>query len=279
MARPPPRLLGLPLGEEVHCILPESLSVIIANALPSTCWPVSPWQPQWHLLYSSQIHGRSFQKLVQGLVDKGPTLIVIKACDSANVFGGFSMESWQTVAAREKQDKNRSAAARRAAREGHDTQGVTHRPVNQNRAFFGSEDCFLFSNKDGGVIYRAKSSVNSNFMYFFDVHPHSDKIGIGMGGQPGHFGWFLDRWLERGTCHGVRCATFGNPRLTDAEEWLIDVVEAYTLLPDFVETPSKVSQGTAERESCLKKHANDADKVLLELYGFHTFDCRERPEC
>ncbi|RNF02554.1 PIF1 helicase-like protein [Trypanosoma conorhini] len=279
MACPAPRLLGFAPGEEVHCILPESLSATIANALPSSCRSVAPQEPQWHLLYSSQIHGRSFQKLVQGLVDKGPTLIVIKAQDSANVFGGFSVDSWRTVAAREKQDKSRSAAARRAAREGHGTQGVTHRPVNQNKAFFGGEGCFLFTDKDGGVIYRAKPSVNSNFMYFFDSHPLSDKIGIGMGGEPGHFGWFLDRWLERGACHGVRCATFGNPRLTDAEEWQIDVVEAYAVLPNIVEALSKAPQATVEDESCLKKHTNDADKVLLQLSGFHTFDCQERPEC
>ncbi|PWV06459.1 putative TLD [Trypanosoma cruzi] len=274
-----PRILGFAHGEELHRILPESLSLIIFNALPTSCWPVSPQQPQWYLLYSSRIHGRSFQKLVQGLVDKGPTLIVIKACESSNVFGGFCGDPWQTVAAREKQERSRSAAVRRATREGQGAQGITCRPANQNSAFFGGENCFLFTNRDGGLIYQSKPSINSNFMYLFDSHPLVDKNGVGMGGQPGHFGWFIDRWLEKGKCCGVCCATFCNPRLTDTEEWTIDGVEAYALHPETVESLSKAPRKGTERNSCLQNPANDADKLLLGLHGIYDFDSQEQPEC
>ncbi|ORC92972.1 PIF1 helicase-like protein [Trypanosoma theileri] len=274
-----PQLLGFASGEEVNRILPDSLSLTIANNVPSSCWPVSSEVPQWYLLYNSFLHGRSFQQLVQRLVDKGPTIIVIRSCESPVIFGGFCGDSWLTVAAREKQDKSRSAALKRAAREHQIPHGITKRPSNQDPVFFGSENCFLFSDRDGGSIYRPHPLINSNFMYLFDTHPLEEKIGIGMGGRPGCFGWFLDRWLETGASPPTRCPTFQSPPFTPGPSWRVDGVEAYALLPATVDTLLHRAGGETQGQSCIRNEENEADKMLLQLHGLHAFDNRERPDC
>ncbi|CAD2214324.1 hypothetical protein AGDE_03065 [Angomonas deanei] len=118
-------------------------------------------------------------------------------------------------------------------------------------------------------------------MYLFDVHPLSDKIGIGMGGKDGYFGWFLDRWLDKGYCMGARCSTFKNPRLTTTEEWPVDSVEAYAVQTNEV-SRLRVSgnSGDGNPSSILNNDPDrEVDKVLLELHGVHRFDNHERTEC
>lgn len=47
-----------------------------------------------HPLFSSVQHGESFSTFCKQLVDKGPTLVVVRDT-GGHVFGGFSAESWQ----------------------------------------------------------------------------------------------------------------------------------------------------------------------------------------
>ncbi|KAH9581938.1 TLDc domain [Trypanosoma melophagium] len=274
-----PQLLGFGPGEEEKRILSVSLSITIANNVPSSCWPVSSEVPQWYLLYSSFLHGRSFQQFVQRLVDKGPTIIVIRSCASPVVFGGFCEDSWLTVAAREKQSKSRSAAVKRAARENQPPHGISQRPSNQDPVFFGSENCFLFSDHNGGTIYRPHPSINSNFMYLFDTHPLEGRVGIGMGGRPGCLGWFLDGWLEGGASPPTRCSTFQSPPLVPGPTWRVDAVEVYALHPDTVASLLQAAEGDTPADSCLRRQSLAADKMLLELHGAHNFNKQERPDC
>jgi hypothetical protein len=50
-------------------------------------------QQQWRFCFSTEIHGESFAKLLGLIVDKGPTVLVVKDKNS-NVFGGFASENW-----------------------------------------------------------------------------------------------------------------------------------------------------------------------------------------
>ena len=50
-------------------------------------------QHQWRFCFSTEIHGESFAKLLGLIVDKGPTVIVVKDKNS-HVFGGYASENW-----------------------------------------------------------------------------------------------------------------------------------------------------------------------------------------
>jgi hypothetical protein len=174
--------------------------------------------------------------------------------------------------------------------------------------YFGNAKSFLFSDtlangdkapsSDSVPIYRSREESaggNSNYMYLFDAHPDDSKIGIGMGGQPGQFGWFLDRFLEKGFCTGPRCATYGSPLLVPMEEWSVDVVEAYAVHPRDVENlkaalATFAGEGTkSDGKSLLDKQKGkkktsvmnrgaetNCDKMLLELNMQHQFRSEEQ---
>lgn len=255
---------------------PKLLGQLAAN-LPINCNG-----DKWYLLYNSKINGKSFNKLVQLLCGKGATIIIISTTAGNKILGGFNESEWLDVSARDKQAVSNSAAARRANREGQNTASLASRPANQNNLFFGTSGCFVFSAQKSGDnlnVFKANSSLNSNFMYLFDTHPDADKVGIGMGGQPGYFGWFLDRWLENGVCAGESCSTFRSPRLSDTEKWEVEAVEAYAVHPDMVKAFCE-SGLPGSSSSVLDPNANTtANKFLLEAHGIHKFDQNERTEC
>lgn len=283
------RFLGFTEQDVQKKVMPDSVSATVANALPGSCKSSSSLDaPSWYLLYNSDIHGKSFQRLVQRITNKGPTVIVIKIHDSQRVIGAFCESDWLTVADREKLAKSRAAAAKRSEREGQRSSGYSERPANQNNVFFGGERCFVFSaggNGEGsqpseGTVFHSHPSMNSNFMYLFDTHPIVEKEGIGMGGQPGYFGWFVDRWLENGSCNGVRCTTFQCPRLSDAEVWKVEAIEVYAVREDIVQQLVKRDDGDVQPSSCLTANPDtDVDKMILELHGVHNFNAAERPDC
>lgn len=286
---PGPQIEGIQNEDSQKLILFDRLASAIVQFLPPSCTVSGSTRlPKWYLLFSSAIHGKSFQSLVQRITSKGPTLLVIQLKDSSRIIGAFCESDWLTVSEREKAARSVAAAAARAFREGQ-LQLQSSAPKNQNNLFFGNENCFLFRSdgKDDANtsftvdVYKSQPSMNSNFMYLFDTHPLEEKIGIGMGGQPGYFGWFLDRWLESGMCYGTRCTTFLSPRLSSEEKWSIEVVEAYAVGPDFVEKLMSCTSNpcTVNKKSCVSD-GNDATttKALLELHGIHAFDRSERPE-
>ena len=48
---------------------------------------------RWRLLFSTQIHGESFQAFVHQIINQGPTVLVVQDCDG-HIFGGFASKSW-----------------------------------------------------------------------------------------------------------------------------------------------------------------------------------------
>lgn len=51
------------------------------------------WQSEWRLLFSTNIHGESFARVLGQIVNQGPTLLVIKDTNN-HIFGGFAPASW-----------------------------------------------------------------------------------------------------------------------------------------------------------------------------------------
>lgn len=286
--KPCPVVCGVESSEKSKLALTDELGTFIADNLPVSCKGNNlGLSMKWYLLYSSNINGKSFQRLVQHIVSKGPTVLIVRLKNSARVIGAFCESDWLSVADRERAAKSNAAASARASREGQ-TQHTGGAPKNQNNVFFGSDSCFVFRAhpteidkvSDRGEIFRSRPSMNSNFMYLFDVHPLEDKVGIGMGGQPGYFGWFIDRWLENGACYGTRCTTFECPRLTPTETWLVDSVEAYAVKSDVVEQLLRDGNPIAGGGSCVNNNPNSkADQLILEMNGTHQFNYNERPDC
>ena len=48
----------------------------------------------WRLVFSTQLHGESFTRMVGGLMTRGPTLLLIKDT-KGHVFGGFASHTWE----------------------------------------------------------------------------------------------------------------------------------------------------------------------------------------
>ncbi|CBZ09032.1 conserved hypothetical protein [Leishmania infantum JPCM5] len=285
---PSPEIVGVDDAGKRMLVLTPKLAARLADALPPSCrCGAFSGVTRWYLLYSSYLHGKSFQRLVQRITSRGPTIIVIKVKDSPRVLGAFCESDWLTVAQREKNAKSAAAASARATREGQ-KQRVTSAPEKQSNTFFGNVNCFVFrAYADGtddvsteGEIYHSHSSMNSNFMYLFDTHPLEEKIGIGMGGQPGYYGFFIDRWLENGASHGARCTTFQNPRLSSTESWVVESVEVYAVKKDIVEQLLITGSSRTSGVSCVNDNPDSrACQMLLELNGTHEFNRRDRTEC
>ncbi len=254
---------------------------------------------KWKLLFDSKLHGKSFSQLLERIVNAGPTLIVISeqlpphaddgTSPSPRVFGGFCSSSWLTVQDREKAAQSAMAARARAQRTGC-ASPVPDRPRNQASQFFGSSDCFVFTSSTAGqdqrpVAYLSKPHINSNFMYLFDRHPDSERIGIGMGGTAGQHAWFLDSWLETGHCKGTVCPTFGNPMLCPRETFHVSRVEVFALdASKFTEddlSPVDETAMSPAKSNLLspENHKTNVDKILLELHGVHNFRSDQDPSC
>lgn len=48
----------------------------------------------WRLVFSTQLHGESFTRMVGGLLKHGPTLLLIKDT-KGHIFGGFASHGWE----------------------------------------------------------------------------------------------------------------------------------------------------------------------------------------
>eukprot|EP00760_Papus_ankaliazontas_P028364 PhM_4_TR365/c0_g1_i1/m.35370 len=243
---------------------------------------LSEYNQRWALLYSSDLHGKSFNRFLAHVVRRGPTIVVIQE-EGGNVFGGFAVSDWRTPSDRHDEARDERAAVARAERTGCATPELRSRPQNQHVAFYGDEGSLLFSvgrDEETGETdvrtYRARPQMNANYQYLFDTHALDDKIGVGMGGQVGHHGWFLDRWMDFGHCKGAICTTFGNPRLSKEESFRVECVEVWGVDPALAGGGCEVRdhRGSKVNDQDGKKHVLDdednADKAIIAMDG-HQF--------
>ncbi|XP_046385388.1 MTOR-associated protein MEAK7 [Ischnura elegans] len=192
------------------------------------------YRQEWHFLFSTSIHGESFSKMLGCITNKGPTLIIVSDT-LGNVFGGFAPVCWDLGA-----------------------------------KFYGDDRSFLFSLNPKMGIYRS-TGYNDHFMYL-NVQQQTLPNGLGMGGQFGYFGFWLDAEFGSGHC-SKSCTTFDCPQLSNETEFKVHNVEVWA-----VGKPPPTPQELGERPSVLE--GNYEAKALLSMAGReeHSLGYREKED-
>ncbi|XP_029951949.1 MTOR-associated protein MEAK7 [Salarias fasciatus] len=189
LGRPPPTLLP-PCREtpwqEASCLLDLPTLMFLAPQLPDG------HGAPWRLVFSTQLHGESFTRMLDGLMRKGPTLLLVRDT-KGHVFGGFASHSWEL-----------------------------------KPQFQGDSRCFLFSVSPQLRVYSA-TGYNEHYMYL-NQHQQTMPNGLGMGGQHDYFGLWLDCDFGRGHSRArPRCTTYGSPQLSADEDFGLDRVEVWAV--------------------------------------------------
>jgi TLD len=144
---------------------------------------------KWHRLYSSEMDGRSFNRLEWSLLGyAGPTLLVVKTTDGATL-GGFTGVPWH-------EDKN----------------------------FYGNADSFLVELAPNVALHRP-TGTQDHFMYLHSEFSHCPlqpaagnglPHGIGFGGTIDKPRFFIPHTFE-GCTAGFLCKTFESGELVPPE--------------------------------------------------------------
>ncbi|XP_030282556.1 MTOR-associated protein MEAK7 isoform X1 [Sparus aurata] len=190
----------------------------------------------WKLVFSTRLHGESFTRMVTGLTKHGPTLLLIKDT-KRHVFGGFASYTWKV-----------------------------------KPQFQGDSRCFLFTVFPRLRVYTA-TGYNQHFMYL-NQNQQTMPNGLGMGGQHGYFGLWLDSNFGCGHSRArPKCTTFGSPQLSGEEDFTLDSMEVWA-----VGKPLE-----AEEEGEGKKSILDVDpevQAIMEMAGktLHSQGLREPEE-
>ncbi|XP_062474318.1 MTOR-associated protein MEAK7 [Pezoporus occidentalis] len=179
-------------------------------------------QHKWQLLFSSRLHGESFSQLCAHIVNKGPCIMILKDLDGY-IFGGFASHSWEV-----------------------------------KPQFQGDDRCFLFSVLPSLAVYTY-TTYNDHYMYL-NHGQQTMPNGLGMGGQHGYFGLWIDSDYGKGHSKAKpRCTTYNSPQLSAKEDFTLDAMEVWAV-GDFRESAGKKG----------KKSILDVDpeaQALLEMAG------------
>ncbi|XP_054633810.1 MTOR-associated protein MEAK7 [Dunckerocampus dactyliophorus] len=172
--------------KELKCLLDIPTLMFLAPQLPDG------HRAPWRLVFSTLLHGESFTRMVAGLTQCGPTLLLIKDT-RGHVFGGFASLSWEV------------------------------RPQ-----FQGDSRCFLFSVFPTMRVHTW-TGYNQHFMYL-NQNQQTMPNGLGMGGQHNYFGLWLDSDFGRGHSRArPKCTTFGSPQLSGDEDFVLDSMEVWAV--------------------------------------------------
>ncbi|XP_041852359.1 MTOR-associated protein MEAK7 isoform X2 [Melanotaenia boesemani] len=188
-SRPPPILLP-PCKEtpwkELRSLLDLPTVMFLAPQLPDS------YSAPWRLVFSTELHGESFTKMLSGLTKHGPTLLLIKDT-KGHVFGGFASHAWEI-----------------------------------KPQFQGDSRCFLFTVMPRLRVYTA-TGYNEHFMYL-NHNQQTMPNGLGMGGQHDYFGLWLDCDFGRGHSRArPKCTTYGSPQLSGDEDFTLDSLEVWAV--------------------------------------------------
>uniref|UniRef100_UPI0037E88063 MTOR-associated protein MEAK7 n=1 Tax=Semicossyphus pulcher TaxID=241346 RepID=UPI0037E88063 len=192
----------------------------------------------WRLVFSTRLHGESFTRMVSGLMKRGPTLLLLKDT-KGHVFGGFASHAWEV-----------------------------------KPQFQGDSRCFLFTVFPTLRVYTA-TGYNQHFMYL-NQNQQTMPNGLGMGGQHGYFGLWLDSDFGRGHSRArPKCTTYGSPQLSGEEDFTVDSMEVWA-----VGKPPEPEEG---EEGQGKRSVLDMDpevQAIMEMTGktLHSQGLREPEE-
>lgn len=192
----------------------------------------------WRLVFSTRLHGESFTRMLTGLTKRGPTLLLIKD-KKGHVFGGFASHAWEV-----------------------------------KPQFQGDSRCFLFTVFPRLRVYTA-TGYNQHFMYL-NQNQQTMPNGLGMGGQHGYFGLWLD--CDFGCGHSrarPKCTTYGSPQLSGEEDFTLDSMEVWAV--------GKPPETEEDQEGQGKKSILDLDpevQAMMEMAGktLHSQGLREPEE-
>ena len=317
---PPPAVAAPPMPRQVALVVPPAARTVVTNAPPTLlerfavlkrafapAIGVPKLAEKWTLLFSSDVHGCSFARLVSLLRQyQGPTLVAIEESVSGGgpgpgrIFGGFNATPWTPVKQRENAARSEAAARKRSDRLGVVHSPACEKPADQAPQFFGDSRCFVFlaadlsentSDVSAVRIFTPRtggSLANGNFMYFYDVHPQSGRVGIGMGGSKdphkgceGEMAWLLRRNFTSGySCCGG-CPTFERcyERLASETEFHVARVEVWAL-DDGADESLAQPAATSEEDSVLESPVHVTERALLELHGTKFYSKEsERHDC
>lgn len=129
------------------------------------------YRNKWRFLFSSQIHGESFSTLLGRIMDQGPTVIIVED-SNGYIFGGFAPTTWA---------------------------------LGPN--FIGTEQSFLYTLRPKMRCFPT-TGYNDHYQYL-NLHQSTMPNGLGMGGQFGYWGLWLDCEYGKGEC-SESCTTFKN---------------------------------------------------------------------
>lgn len=133
---------------------------------------------KWRFLFSTQTHGESFSSMLSSVINQGPTILVIEDSDNY-LFGGFASVDW-----------------------------------NLGPKFIGNDKSFLFTLSPSADIFTP-TGYNHNYMYI-NTNQVSLPNGLGMGGQFGYWGLYVDSKFGEGEC-SESCTTFRNYKMLAAK--------------------------------------------------------------
>ncbi|XP_029009972.1 MTOR-associated protein MEAK7 isoform X2 [Betta splendens] len=172
--------------KELRCLLDLPTLMFLAPQLPDN------YAAPWRLVFSTQLHGESFTRMVAGLTKCGPTLLLIKDT-KGHVFGGFASHAWEV-----------------------------------KPQFQGDSRCFLFTVFPRLRVFTA-TGYNDHFMYL-NQNQQTMPNGLGMGGQHHYFGLWLDSDFGRGHSRAKpKCTTYGSPQLSADDDFTLDSVEVWAV--------------------------------------------------
>ncbi|XP_037671870.1 MTOR-associated protein MEAK7 isoform X2 [Choloepus didactylus] len=212
----------------------ESLLDVLSVTYINSHLP-SEQRHRWHLLFSSELHGHSFSQLCGRITHCGPCVTVLEDHDG-HIFGGFASCSWEV-----------------------------------KPQFQGDGKCFLFSISPSLGVYT-DTGYNDHYMYL-NHGQQTIPNGLGMGGQHGYFGLWIDVDFGKGHSRAKpACTTYNSPQLSARENFQFDRLEVWAV-GDFSEPrPGKGNKSILD--------ADPEAQALLEISGRsrHSEGLREVPD-
>ncbi|XP_064541911.1 MTOR-associated protein MEAK7 [Drosophila montana] len=190
---------------------------------------------KWRFLFSSKVHGESFSTMIGKMIDKGPTLFFIEDEDQY-IFGGYAPESWSL------------------------------------KPQFGGDDSSLLYTLSPAMRCFTSTGYNEHYQYL-NLNQHTMPNGLGMGGQFGFWGLWLDCMFGEGQSV-ESCTTYCDyVQLSKRKQFKIRNMEVWAV----GDLPVKEDDegGDGQKRSVLD--SNLEDRAMLEIAGkqMHSDGLRE----
>lgn len=182
-----PQCIGINNQESSPSILDLTDILFLNTRLPKEL------RSEWRFLFSTNVHGESFSKLLGKICNQGASLIIVQDKFGC-VFGGFAPDSWRV--------------------------GPT---------FIGNASSFLFKLKPNLSTYHP-TCYNDHYQYL-NIQQQTLPNGLGMGGQFEYFGLWLDADFGKGHS-SESCTTYrGYQMLSGAKNFEINHIEVWGVGP------------------------------------------------